>query len=267
MKKPIRKKISKTSILKNTTIESDDVSIDDKAKLEGVFIKATKVIIKANVVLTNCKLFSDGIVYIGASYTNRIIALDAYTGKELWEYATEYKVISSPAVGGSLVFIGSTDANVYAFDTKTGTLVWKYNTAGGISGSSATVSGGTVYIGAEDKKMYAFEKSSGKLIWSFKADESISSTPLVSNGFLYMTSADNTVYAFSDEGTARSTNLLSREANTAGQTIKPVAQQNTDAGVLMLKALLENSQGQVLAIVGGAVVVVMIVWARRRYHA
>lgn len=65
MKKPIRKKISKTSILKNTTIESDDVSIDDKAKLEGVFIKAKKVIIKANVVLTNCKLFSDGIVYIG----------------------------------------------------------------------------------------------------------------------------------------------------------------------------------------------------------
>ena len=65
MKKRIRKKISKTSVLKNTTIESDDVSIGDKVKLEGVFIKAKKIIIKANAVLTNCKLFSDGIVSIG----------------------------------------------------------------------------------------------------------------------------------------------------------------------------------------------------------
>jgi len=116
----------------------------------------------------------------------------------LWEYATGYKIISSPAISESIAFVGSTDANVYAFDARSGHILWNYTAAGGISGSSPTASGKIVYIGAEDKNLYAFEKTTGHLLWSFKADETITSTPLVYRGWLIVTSSDNTVYAFAN---------------------------------------------------------------------
>lgn len=65
MKNKAYKKISKTACLSNTIIESEIIRIDDGVKLEGVFIKAKKVIIKKNSSLINCKLLSNGIISIG----------------------------------------------------------------------------------------------------------------------------------------------------------------------------------------------------------
>ena len=142
---------------------------------------------------------SEGIVYIGASYSDRIIALDAFTGVLLWQHYTEYKIISSPAISGSQVFIGSTDNHLYALNAKSGALDWIYDTKGGIAASSPTVSGDVVFIGAENNFMYAVDKTTGELVWSFRASAAIKSTALAHDGWLYITSADNTVYAFTNQ--------------------------------------------------------------------
>lgn len=65
MKKSIKKKIAKSATIKNTSLESGEISVGEKVKLDGVFIKAKKIVIKPNAVLTNCKLFSEGTVFIG----------------------------------------------------------------------------------------------------------------------------------------------------------------------------------------------------------
>jgi outer membrane protein assembly factor BamB len=49
--------------------------------------------------------------------------------------------ISSPAVVGDLVFVGSTDGNFYAVDRESGTLQWKFEAKSRITSSPAVAGG------------------------------------------------------------------------------------------------------------------------------
>ena len=49
------------------------------------------------------------------STDRNVYALDAHTGAKLWSYQTGWFVDSSPAVANGVVYVGSDDGNVYAF--------------------------------------------------------------------------------------------------------------------------------------------------------
>ena len=55
-----RKKIAKDAQIKNSKFDCKDVEIENGVKLNDVYIKAKKIKIKANVILTGCKIFSKG---------------------------------------------------------------------------------------------------------------------------------------------------------------------------------------------------------------
>jgi outer membrane protein assembly factor BamB len=95
----------------------------------------------------------NGRVYFGADDT--VYALDAASGKKMWNYTTGGVGESSPAVANSVVYIGSNDHNVYAFDAATGNKVWNYTTGNEVNGSP-TVANGVIYLGSKDNKVYAF---------------------------------------------------------------------------------------------------------------
>ena len=61
---------------------------------------------------------------------------------------------SSPAVANGVVYVGSTDNNIYALNAGTGALLWKYTT--GAVQSSPAVANGVVYVGSTDGNVYAF---------------------------------------------------------------------------------------------------------------
>lgn len=66
----------------------------------------------------------------------------------LWKY----NAYVSPVVSGNIVYSGGceikcTDSYVYAIDTSSGDLKWKYNTS--IGTSSPAVSGGMVFVGTD----------------------------------------------------------------------------------------------------------------------
>ncbi|HEY3838683.1 MAG TPA: PQQ-dependent dehydrogenase, methanol/ethanol family [Bryobacteraceae bacterium] len=77
-------------------------------------------------------LVADGVMYI-TSPGNRVFAIDATTGKELWHYyyalPKEFGLIYGPwnrgvALGDGLVFMGTVDNHLVALNTKTGKEVW-----------------------------------------------------------------------------------------------------------------------------------------------
>lgn len=77
-------------------------------------------------------LVSDGVIYITASYS-RIFALDAKTGKKIWEYEHRLPEDIRPccdvvnrgaAIYGDKVFMGTLDAGIVALNKKTGEVVW-----------------------------------------------------------------------------------------------------------------------------------------------
>ena len=73
----------------------------------------------------------------------RVRALDASTGKTMWEF----KLPSPPWAGvlstaGGLVFGGSNEGNVFALDARTGQALWQFQTGGAVRSQSHVVRGG-----------------------------------------------------------------------------------------------------------------------------
>jgi outer membrane protein assembly factor BamB len=135
-----------------------------------------------------------------------------------WRFRTNGEVISSPAIVGGVVYVGSDDGNLYAVDQSTGKLHWKFGTGSRIP-SSPAVAAGIVYFTSYDGNFYAVDALSGKLRWKFgnpgerryagthlhgllPAGESMPdpfdvylSSPVVWNGTVYFGSGDGNVYA------------------------------------------------------------------------
>jgi eukaryotic-like serine/threonine-protein kinase len=84
-----------------------------------------------------------------------------------WKFHTAGQVISSPAVFGGTIYVGSTDGNLYAVDRESGTLKWKFDAKSRIT-SSPAVSGSLVYFGAYDGNFYAVDGATGQLKWKFQ---------------------------------------------------------------------------------------------------
>jgi hypothetical protein len=74
-----------------------------------------------------------------------------------WEFANGGFVNSSPSIGpGGIIYIGSSDENLYALIDGQGMVSkkWSFATAGTV-GDSAIGSDGTIYVGSADHNLYA----------------------------------------------------------------------------------------------------------------
>jgi eukaryotic-like serine/threonine-protein kinase len=84
-----------------------------------------------------------------------------------WKFQTGGEVISSPAVAGGVVYVGSNDGRLYAIEEASGALKWKLATGARIT-SSPAVADGVVYFGSYDGNFYAVDAVTGTVKWKFK---------------------------------------------------------------------------------------------------
>jgi len=113
-----------------------------------------------------------------------------------WSAPTGAAVASSPAVVNGVVYVGSGDDHLYAFNAQTGAQLWSATTAGGVS-SSPAVANGVVYVGSTfDDHLYAFNAQTGAQLWSATTGSLVSSSPAVANGVVYVGSDDDHLYAY-----------------------------------------------------------------------
>jgi len=85
----------------------------------------------------------------------------------VWKFKTDREIKSSPAIYDGLVFIGSSDANIYAIDLENGRQVWAYQTGDAVETSPCVVEG-LVFIGSSDNFLYALDAKTGKLRWKYE---------------------------------------------------------------------------------------------------
>ena len=64
----------------------------------------------------------------------------------VWKFKTNGEIKSSPAIDDRLVFIGSSDANIYAISLASGHQVWAYATGGAVEAAPCVVEG-SVFVG------------------------------------------------------------------------------------------------------------------------
>jgi len=96
-----------------------------------------------------------------------------------WKFPTKGIILSSPAVVGKTVYIGSSDHNLYAIDAATGSQKWVFKTGSGVA-SSPAVQEGIVYFLSYDSNFYAVDAATGTLKWKFatKGERRYSATHL-----------------------------------------------------------------------------------------
>ena len=82
-----------------------------------------------------------------------------------WSTTTGGGIASSPAVADGVVYAGSLDGKLYAFDAATGAVLWTATTGSSIY-SSPAVAKGVVYVGGKDTKLYAYNATTGAVLWS-----------------------------------------------------------------------------------------------------
>jgi eukaryotic-like serine/threonine-protein kinase len=135
-----------------------------------------------------------------------------------WQFHTGGQILSSPAVAGGTLYVGSSDHLLYALDLAAGTQKWKFQTDGRIT-SSPAVSSGIVYFDSYDSYFYAVDAATGQLKWKFHTSgerrfsakhlhgsepaaeimpdpfDFYLSSPVVWNGAVYFGSGDSNIYA------------------------------------------------------------------------
>ena len=92
-------------------------------------------------------------------------------------------IFSRPVVDqDGIIYVGSTDGNIYALDQMDGKVVWQYPTGGPVVSSPVLGPDGTIYTGSDDAKLYALNPD-GSLLWSAATGGKVrSSAALGKNG-------------------------------------------------------------------------------------
>ncbi len=127
-------------------------------------------------------------------YDSNLYALDARNGSFLWKSPTQAGVCATPCIADKAVVIGSEDGSLYAFETIKGQQVWSVRTGGPIRGS-ARFYAPMVFFGSGDQHIYCVEARTGKVVWKQRTWQPILSTPTIVAGIVYIASTDRHLYA------------------------------------------------------------------------
>jgi outer membrane protein assembly factor BamB len=176
----------------------------DAATGEERWVYGTKGIVRSSPTIR------DGVVYVGSHCRTEecsvyydvqwpargsLYAFDAETGAPLWRHRADDGVISTPAIRGETVYVGSSDQTLYALDATSGEPRWRYDTDGSVM-SSPTAAGGRVYVGTVEGKLYAIDAVTGDRVWAFDANRRVDNrldisvvmtgSPVVCDGTVYV---------------------------------------------------------------------------------
>ena len=112
-----------------------------------------------------CGVVKAGDYVLYANESGTVKALDAVTGHERWNFTTEGKVFSTPAVWKHFVVIGSTDGYIYCLSLRSGKLRWRYRCDKSVL-ATPVIRKGIAYVGSSDHVFRALKVRNGRLVWA-----------------------------------------------------------------------------------------------------
>ncbi len=104
----------------------------------------------------------DGLVYV-PTVNGYCVCLDGDTGHIVWMYPTAKSVPAEPAIDGDIVYFGSWSRSLYAFDKKTGEILWKENGIGLDSGTLIATEG-KIYLPHHSSIFKYFDAVTGEIL-------------------------------------------------------------------------------------------------------
>lgn len=136
-------------------------------------------------------------------------AIDAHTGRKLWETGAGHLAAASPAldIKDGLMFVPLLSVSpgaqysqrpgngaIKALRMSTGKQVWSRPIPPG-SESSPLESNGIVYTGSQNGTVYALRAKTGKTVWIYHASGAVKGGPSLANGIVYFGDYSGRMYA------------------------------------------------------------------------
>jgi outer membrane protein assembly factor BamB len=146
-------------------------------------------------------VYHRGLVFF-AFIDGRLIAVDAETGKQVWERRLAGHLESSPLAVDGRLYLGTDTTNVVALDASSGRVLWQFNSPAAIK-ASPSFHAGRVYVADYQSSMFALDAASGKIVWRTNTSKAppfgeggFFSSPAIGFGRVYAARDDGTVFAF-----------------------------------------------------------------------
>lgn len=140
-----------------------------------------------------------------ASIDGDLRAINISDGTEAWKVTLPktgsppaVAVISSPALDGSKLYIGTSAGNVHAINQASGSIAWTFDAEASVSSSPALGSGSLLFVGAQNGTVYAVDTTDGTKQWEFATEGPVRGSAAVSSsGRVYIGSDDGSLYSIS----------------------------------------------------------------------
>jgi alcohol dehydrogenase (cytochrome c) len=147
--------VSVTQIGRELDVRPGQLRVWARRLAKGDGLLYTSVVDICATFTTDPQKFKESLPYWGSGATAdakifgaAVKTFDPTTGREIWASPTKHPVVSSLlTTAGGIVFAGESTGEFDAFDTRTGKLLWQFNTGSGIHGSAISYSvNGKQYI-------------------------------------------------------------------------------------------------------------------------
>lgn len=109
--------------------------------------------------------YSSGSLY-AADYKGLLVAIDADSGRKLWEIKTNLPFTGGPGISDNLLLMGTENGEVFAFDASTGTQLWSANVTSEIL-AAPSVADGTVIVRCIDGRIFGLDADTGQREWVY----------------------------------------------------------------------------------------------------
>jgi len=110
-------------------------------------------------------VYLSGTLY-AADYKGLLVAIDASSGRKLWEIKTKLSFTGGPGISGELLLMGTQDGEVYAFDATSGTQLWSAAVTSEVLAAPA-VADDIVVVRAIDGRVFGLDADTGRRIWIY----------------------------------------------------------------------------------------------------
>jgi len=110
-------------------------------------------------------VYSEGSLFT-ADYKGQLVALDAQSGRKLWEIKTDLPFTGGPGVSGQLLLMGTENGEVFAFDASAGTQLWSATVTSEVLAAPAEADG-IVVVRCIDGRVFGLDKDTGQRLWVF----------------------------------------------------------------------------------------------------
>ena len=161
----------------------------------------TKGMIRSDALIENNLIYlngGDGSLYCLNENGNAVWSVSVGNEKQ-YDFADYHQ--SSPVFFNNTIFFGLGDGFVYAVNSDTGELKWKFRT-GDVVHSTPALDSSRLFIGSFDGNVYALNISDGSLIWKFKTvgqmyfpKGEVQGSPSLSDDLIFIGARDYNFYA------------------------------------------------------------------------